>query len=83
MSVHFLGPYYFKGSSDRFSEKLFSTTLKIPVSMETLGMATEKNSYAHIKASLISRQQFDCLAPTDLLMFDKGFFIRNHEAVWH
>lgn len=74
VSVHFLGPYYFKGNSDRFSGKLLSATLKISVSMETLAMPTEKNSYALIKVSLISRQQFDCLAPMDLLMFDKGFF---------
>lgn len=44
------------------------------VSMETLGMPTEKNSYAFIKVSLISRQQFDRLDLMDLLMFDKGFF---------
>lgn len=74
MLVHFLGPYYFKGNSDRFSEKLFSTTLKISVSMETLGMPTEKDSYALTKVSLISRQQFDRLDLMDLLMFDEGFF---------
>lgn len=42
--------------------------------METLGMPTEKDSYALTKVSLISRQQFDRLDLMDLLMFDERFF---------